>query len=483
MIQHSRTALRSLLIGLVGLALLVIGSAPAAAVPVVGRGVGYLHTDGRSWIGSYRLADDSLAFCLEAGKATPVGSDPALVDGRTLGRFDDRDSARLAYISREWASSADPATAAAAQLSTWRIGGLNGHDPSYYASRAGADAALVLNRSDEMLATADKEASSGVDAVVSITLPSSGRASIRAELIPVRISGDRTAVEPSAYRGTATLSGAVFDDGQASRSIGNGVDVPIVISGPETTVRVRVDVSFESLPFGSEFTVASPTSNVQSLLVARPANAKAAASADRTGASPRPFHPLVETTTSLQSAEPGARVSDLLAVRAEEGTDALESWGVTESDGVYRPVEVVVESSLLGPFSAPIAPADRAPEDAPVLCTVETAVTGPGEYRTPDCELGAPGWYVWVERSLPDRTPEDEGGLRVIPWVSSFGVASEITRAVTLEAPAAPAASAPHAELAQTGAALPAVALIAGAAAAAAGAGLLIRSRLRGRRR
>jgi hypothetical protein len=74
--------------------------------------------------------------------------------------------------------------------------------------------------------------------------------------------------------------------------------------------------------------------------------------------------------------------------------------------------------------------------DAPVVCTVEVIATGVGEYRTPDCVLPAAGWYVWTEKIDPDRTSAEQGGARVLPWVSDFGIAAEVTRAVMPVAPA-----------------------------------------------
>ena len=109
------------------------------------------------------------------------------------------------------------------------------------------------------------------------------------------------------------------------------------------------------------------------------------------------------------------------------------AWRSEEGDGPEAndtpvPVEAVVVSSLLGPFTDEIVPAQSAPANAPVVCTVEVLVSGPGEYDTPGCTLAAPGYYVWVERIDPARTPADQGGSRMRPWQSTFGVASEITK-------------------------------------------------------
>ncbi|RII95752.1 hypothetical protein DZF97_18355, partial [Clavibacter nebraskensis] len=99
----------------VGLALGSATSAvpPALALGAVSHGVGYAAgSDGR-WLGSYRMDDGRLGFCIDVGLAAPPGHAYSPVDD--AGATPD-DRARLAYISRRWAGSADPETAAAGQL-------------------------------------------------------------------------------------------------------------------------------------------------------------------------------------------------------------------------------------------------------------------------------------------------------------------------------------------------------------------------------
>ena len=470
MTHHLHVFLRIVLAALLGFPLVLGGGLAAVALTATGFGVGYMHTDGRSWIGSYRMADGTLAFCLEAGKATPVGSDFNLIDGRSLGRYDSRESAILAYLSREWAPSEDALTAAAAQLATWTIGGLNGKEPSYYAGRAGADAARVLERATAMLSIAEQEASTGISSKVSISLPEAGDPSFRADLTAERVDAARDNLPAGIHSGTAVLTGAVFDDGSTSREIPSGIDVAIHPNGDGATVEVGVDVTFDGLPYGSEITVAVPSNDVQSLLTAQTSSARSSAMADRTGVSPRPFRPTIDTLTSVQTGGPGTHISDLLTVAVAQVPEGLDVWGVSESDGVYQPIGVVIESSLLGPFDDRPGESAVAPADAPAVCVVETVVDGVGEYRTPDCELNDPGWYTWVERIVPERTPEDEGGARVVPWESRFGIPTETTRIVREQ---------PRPELARTGGVSLLAPAVLGGAIATAGAVLVTASRLR----
>jgi hypothetical protein len=143
---------------------------------------------------------------------------------------------------------------------------------------------------------------------------------------------------------------------------------------------------------------------------------------------------------------------------------------VRSGEDGFVPVEVTVESRLLGPFPSPIEQAPAVPADAPEVCTVLTTVSGTGDYDTPECTVPASGYYVWVERIDPGAVAPGHGGERVREWQSPFGVAEEVTRvveptvthvvptptpAVTVPpaAPSQPAviAEAPITELAETG--------------------------------
>ena len=172
-------------------------------------------------------------------------------------------------------------------------------------------------------------------------------------------------------------------------------------------------------------------------------------------------------------------MADRLTVGVDDGDGLLPTWGVRASDDGFEPVTAVVESTLHGPFAEPIVEAESAPMDGPTVCTVETEVDGAGEYTTPSCTLPAAGYYVWTERIDPARTPEPEGGDRMRPWTSRFGVASEVSR--VLAPGAAPAAAATTRELAATGADVSGPVLWS-AGTALAGVGLVTGARLRGRR-
>lgn len=447
------TALAGLAVFL-GLVQALLPAAGAHALSGVGHGPGYLSADGW-WLGTYRLDDGSQGFCLNAGKQSPTGHTLDYVDGSTLGWFTAEQAARLAYVSRTWAGTDDRLTAAAGQIATWMIAGLNGHTAESYAARAGADAGAVLARATAMADEAARLATTAVRAEAVVELAETGPGRVRVEVTVDRLSGSEL-LPAAAHQASVRLDGAHFADGEVTAMVDTGRDIPIEPDGTESSVSVTATATLDALPYGGGLRVAVPREDAQSLLMAVLASATARAGASVSGPSPLPFQPRVETQTSTAVAAPGEQITDRLAVSVDAGDGLLPTWGVRASDDGFVPIEAVVESSLLGPFAEPIARSAEVPEDAPIVCSVETVVSGVGDYETPPCVLPDAGHYVWVERIDPARTAPEGGGARLKPWRSEFGVASEITTAVPVPsaAPAAPAATTPvlPPALAQTGA-------------------------------
>lgn len=421
-------ALACLLLGaLAGLA----GPAPASAVIASGHGHGHLwHGDGTSWLGSYRLADGRLGFCLQVDRPVPTGHDYT-VGERVLDALSPDDAARLAWISRTQAGTTDPDVAAAAQLATWMITGLGGRAPEWYAARAGGSATRVVHLAHDLLAQASAPggASRGVSATLLLDLRPDGSGTVRGDLLVDEVATGSGPAAPGTASGTITLTGAVFADGTAVAAVPNGTAVEIRATGSPAVHEVTAEVGYTRLPLGASMTVATSASGSQDLVVVNETSAHASARASAAVVSNLPFQPRVQTRTSAATAQAGALVHDVLEIDAAAVEGLSAEWGVDDApDGFRSPVPVVVRSTLLGPFPAPPVHAARPPEGAPVVCEVRTEVaSGPGRYTTPACALPATGYFVWVERILPDDTPPDRGRDKVRPWTSEFAVASEIT--------------------------------------------------------
>ncbi|MCS5732637.1 hypothetical protein [Herbiconiux daphne] len=406
------------------------GHTTAFAVRALAHGQGVLwNADHASWIGNYELDDGNFGYCIDVSRHAPAGADVDYVNGGDTGWFSPDDSARLTFISRNWGSPADALTAAAAQLATWTITGLAGHDQAYFAQRANADAALVLQTANHMLHIVDGPggASRGASATAELTLDGD-TGTVVSQVVADYLAGP-SSIDPGTFSSTMTLQGATFDDGNRAAVIKNGVVARIHPDQVGATEHVSVEVAYHDLPFGTGFRLGRNTGDTQNLLVTMPFPLDVRASAAAAGPTALPFRPLVQTTSSSTTARPGDELTDTLHLGVHPESKTGKEWGVYRAaGGTLELIPVVIESRLLGPFSTPPVEADSMPADAPEVCSVEVEVdTGPGVYETPPCVVPTPGYYVWVDSIDPARTPVDRGRDRLTGWTSPFGVATETT--------------------------------------------------------
>lgn len=402
----------------------LIPTASANAATVTGHGAGFLwRADRTSWIGNYLSTDGTTGLCLDVTRPSALGSMFDYEEATDYAGLSLDDRARLAYIGRVWAASDEVVTAAAAQLTVWRITGLGRHDAAWYAQRANEHAALVLATSDTFLDTTTKAASRSVTATLGIDLSSD---TVTSQLVVDLVGSGPTVLAPSMHEGVLTLRGATFGDGSTTRRAANGVAQAIVPDPGREIDEVSASVRFTDLPYGATFTPGRSVNGRQDLVVSAPPRAQAAAEAHATSPSPLPFAPRVVTRTSADSIAAGELLADDLLLSATD--EGLGRWGVYEDDAGFHPVPVIIESVLYGPLKRRPEPQDTAPADAPVVCRVETlAADGPGTYRSPECEAPEPGWYTWTAAIDPSRTPPEQGGSRLSGWTSSWGEALETT--------------------------------------------------------
>ncbi|GGF19870.1 hypothetical protein [Subtercola lobariae] len=296
----------------------VLFAAPAAlALAVVEHAYGHLsETDGR-WLGSHRLEDGNLGLCLQLTKAPPEGSNITYVPGAGLNWYSTDDSARLAYLGRQWLLTHDANEASAAQLAAWTITGLNGHDDAFYAQRANGDAAAVLARARAMRTEIDgpNGASRSVTATVAfadIAGNGGAGATVQSDLFVDFLAGGVTRLPAGLHPGFITLTGATFDDGSVERVVTNGESLAVHPTAGTPTSHVTAKAEFGGLPYGNGFWAAEAPSTVQTLLVPQPALAVASATASADVNTDAPFSPAVATLTSSQTASPGAAIHDSL---------------------------------------------------------------------------------------------------------------------------------------------------------------------------
>lgn len=396
--------LRLLCAGLIVLILapLVLYStaAPAIASMVAahGKGVVWLR-DHTSWIGNYLLDDGRHGYCLDVEKPPPGAAEFDYVDGATAGWYAPDDAARLRFIAEKWGAPDDPLTAAAAQLAVWTITGLAGHDQAYFARRANADADEVLVRTSNILAAAGEPggASRGATAALELDLDGAG-GTITSQILVDYIAGAQT-VPGGRFAGTVELRGATFADGSRSAVVRNGETVPIRPDQSGAVESVGAEIRFRDLPFGSSFRLGRNLGTTQNLLVDSPFTSEARATAEAVAPNDLPFRPRVQTVTSDARAEPGTELSDVLTIDVHPDSATGGEWAVyRRTDGSLAPIPLTVESVLRGPFGRPPVKAAAAPENSPVVCTLETVIeAGPTTVETSGCRIDAPGYYVWTD--------------------------------------------------------------------------------------
>lgn len=422
------------------MATLIMMAPAASALPVTARGFGYLSTgDGGFWLGSWRLADGTLAFCVNTERSTPNGQEYSYADGAALDWYDANDSARLAYISRTWAGTTDPIVAAAGQIATWTITGLGRHTQDELAAKADANASTVRDLARRMLEETEKSASLAVTAALEFALTPDGETTVTPALFLRTLTASDVRVPAGLHRAVVTLSGGTFANGEATAMVANGESTTIRVPTETALAGVMATARFEALPYGKGLRMAVARGSAQNLLTAHTAPVTAGAELASTLPSDRQFQPMVTTRTSASVAEAGASLHDTVVLGVRVTPATVSEWPVFgPPGGPFEPVPVTVRSRLLGPFEGEIELAREPPASAPVVCEVSLLVaTGPGEYSTPACTIGGPGRYVWVETISPDDTASTEGGSRILPWSSPFGVATEITTVAVLPIPPA----------------------------------------------
>lgn len=363
-----------------------------AAVPASAgvRGHGRAHP--ATWFGSYAtFGGDPWAWCVDAGRAAP---DPgqAWTPSPVL-------APRVSYLLTRYAGDVSDENHAALSYLVHTSPDLP-HDrrhpvPATPPSFAGLD---VPGRVAAL--RADAEAFAG---------PYSVRVTVDVE--PGGASGTVRAVLVSAAgRPVAGWPATVRLQGPARLVPGGGTSAAATTteSGPvwafETTGSGRVAATVTvRAPADHVVLHDSGSAGVQRVVTAAPVAEVSGSAADEVV---RPFAPRVTTRTSATVAPAGARLSDALTVSVAEGT-----WPTA------RPLTVT--STLWGPFPAPPVEAERPPDGAPSVGTVETVVDGPGEWTTPELVVPEPGYYVWTEEIAAD---EAQTG-----WRGPFGAADETT--------------------------------------------------------
>ncbi|WP_022886244.1 hypothetical protein [Glaciibacter superstes] len=429
--RRLRLVLALVALAVAGLAVLSLGGTPPVEAAVAGRHAGHTWAgDGQSYLGSYRLDDGTVAYCIDQPSGPPMGINYSAPDFAAA--IADADTqARLAYLMRQWGASDDPTIAASVALNVWRLTGLGGNTDRYYAARANESTEAVMATADAQLAEAGSQGSRQVSASVAVAVsPDGTTGTVQADLTIDGLAGPYT-VPPGTHAASVTLEGAVFTEtGSATAQIPNG-SVAAITPDTRSLVTVAATAHFDSLPYGGSIGVLYPDdSSRQRLIVASPGTAEATSERVQTPPVVRtlPFQPVVQTQTGATTAEAGQLIDDILTVGATASADNPEGdWGMRGDPAAPEPVALLVRSTLWGPFVDPIVELPAVPDGAVAVCEVSTMVAGPGEYHTDYCQLPAAGYFVWTESIDPSESPHEEGRSQAGAWQSAFGTATEVT--------------------------------------------------------
>jgi hypothetical protein len=365
--------------------------------------------DGASFIGSYSV-NGYLAYCdkVAALPGTHFGYNGPNWAPST--GWSAATKAKLAYLMREYGTSTNNTTAAAVGLNIWRLTGMNGHTDSYYAARANGSKAAVLAAANAERTAMNGGATTAVRASATVSIAAGTTTGTVSSTLQVDKLAGWSSLATGKYAGTIKLTGAVFaDTGSVTRAVSNGTSYPIKATVTAGKFSANATVTFSKLPFGDTVGVmSSTTAGRQPLIVAgeRDATASGSAEAPVTGSVGIPFELSINTTASIQTAKPGASLTDTLevAVATTAGNpDAL--WQTDGETPTPAPIPVTIRSRLWGPFDTAPAEADAPPSDAHPVCEVARTVTAKGTYESGSCLVTAPGYYVWTASVDPNDSP------------------------------------------------------------------------------
>ena len=419
-----------------------IASTAAFAATGTGVGVGFIWDgDGDTFLGSYDFDDGNRGLCLDSSQDAPISTSYTNQDLSSFQKQDGNflspeDIARLRYIGDNYGSSSDPTTAAAAQLAVWRITGMNGNSDHYYAQRANGSEGAVIATADAINAAANANAAYGATANVVINFddPEGLTATAYSDINVTYVSGGTSAVADGTQSGTLVLTDGVFEDnGTNTHAITNGTEYTIIPSRLGSTVQVSAVVTYSNVPYGNTMRVGIPDSDpdAQRMLFSGGGTVTALGGAGVSPAlaSETPFQVSISTQTSAATAEVGDVVTDEVMVTVDaDAQNPNAEWGVWDNNGVLTPIEVTIHAIFWQDTTgSPIVQSATIPNTAIEVCDVTLVVTSAGTYTTPDCIVETGAYHVWTESINPADTPVSEGGDKILPFQSEYGISTEST--------------------------------------------------------
>lgn len=406
-----RTRLRAVLSVVVALLLafsgLFVATQPAQAGS---RGVGY--DIGQGWLGAYQADDGRQVYCIDLGLDVPLSPTSGPHTVTSLDSLSRQQLAELNYVMARWGQSGDPNVTSAVAMFVWSIadaGTYNSHGMSgdaYYIARAPSGArSTILGLLAQMRAEAPAYA---------VTDPS---LSLSIEMADQYTGTLTVAAHPSHLQGTANLSGAVFDNGTTSRTLGAGqfgITGTPADGAPWYEIGASMSVAAEG--YGAKvdlYTAGAGEQRTIATVAGSPGSLSASAQTPRIDLD---FQPVIGTQVASRFVAEGDPFVDQLTVSVTKGT-----WTIL--DGARIPITAA--GTLFGPFDEQPAEADSPPIGAPVAGVEELTLAGAGDYTSAG-SITAPssGFYTWVWEI--DKDAQGELGRYLIgSYTDRFGQVTE----------------------------------------------------------
>jgi hypothetical protein len=364
--------------------LLAFGGLFVAAQPAHAGSHGVGYDIGEGFLGAYRADDGRQAYCIDLGANVPFSPTSGPNTVTSLDGLSRQQLAELNYVMARWGQSGDPNITSAVAMFVWSVadpGVYNSHGMSgdaYYVARApsGARGVILAN-----LAVMRAEASA-----YAVTDPS---LSLSIDMADQYAGTLTVAAHPSHLSGVADLSGAVFDNGSTSRTLGVG---QFGITGTPADgapwYEIGASMSIAAEGYGAKldlYTAGAGEQRTIASVAGAPSNLSASAQTARIDLD---FQPVIGTQVASRFVDEGDAFVDELAVSVTKGT-----WTIL--DGARIPITAT--GTLYGPFDEQPTEADSPPIGAPIAGVEELTLAGAGDYTSAGT-ISAPssGFYTWV---------------------------------------------------------------------------------------
>lgn len=408
-----RKATRTVLSVVVALLLAFSGLFVAAQSAHAGSyGVGYNIGDG--WIGAYQADDGRQTYCIDLGANLPFSPTSGPQTVTSLESLSRQQLAELNYVMARWGQSGDPNVTSAVAMFVWSVadaGTYNSHGMSgdaYYIARAPSGARPTI-----LALLAQMRSEAPVNAVTDPSL------SLSIDLADQYAGTLTVAAHPSHLQGTALLSGAVFDNGATSRTLGAG---QFGITGTPADgapwYQIGASMSVAADGYGAKvdlYTSGAGEQRTIASVAGAPGNLSASTQAPRIDLD---FQPVICTEVASRFVAEGDAFVDELSVSVTKGT-----WTIL--DGTRIPITAT--GTLYGPFDEQPTEADSPPTGAPVAGVEQITLAGAGNYTSAG-SITAPssGFYTWVW-AIDKDVQGDLGKYLTGSYTNRFGQVTETT--------------------------------------------------------